>query len=116
MVERREGSVLVERVVDGLPWRGVLPSAALRADGTVSEGDLEAAIPHGVPWDEFDLHVPAPRELCAALRRRGIWTYDDLARNPLVARKAILALVMGASWGDLVRFAREARGGQDRQQ
>lgn len=102
---------MVERVVDDVPWRGILPESALLADSRVAKSDLDAAIPYGVPWDEFDFRTPTARKLCAALRKRGIWTYEDLTRRPQAARKAILSLVMGASWADIVRFAREATHG-----
>lgn len=111
VVERRGESVVVERVMDDVPWRGVLPKDALRTDGRVAKPDLDAAIPYGVPWEEFDFRTPTARELCTALRKRGIWTYEDLTRRPQTARKAILSLVMGASWADIVRFAREATHG-----
>lgn len=103
--------MVVERVMDNVPWRGILPNAALRADGKVAKSDLDAAIPYGVPWEEFDFRTPTARELCVALRKRGIWTHEDLARRPQAARKAILSLVMGASWANIVRFAREATHG-----
>lgn len=111
VVEQRGASVVVERVMDDMPWRGILPKSALRADGRVAKPDLDAAIPHGVPWEEFDFRTPTARQLCTALRARGIWTYEDLTTRPQAARKAILSLVMGASWADIVRFAREATHG-----
>lgn len=81
--------------VDGQPRRAVLnrdrvsqiPGEASTVN--VSAADLANADPHGLPWERLiELHA-SPESIAAELRRAGIWTLEDLRRNPGAALGAI---------------------------
>lgn len=68
--------------------------------------NLEAfamGMPWGVPWEEVKLRAN-PDVLAAELRRRGIWTANDLRANPNVALAAIQSSY-GVDLSALQRFA-----------
>ncbi len=54
--------------------RGYVPASSVKG-GAVSPVTLKRAIPYGVPWDNLS------EGLAAVMRKAGIWTTDDLARN-----------------------------------
>ncbi len=48
--------------------------------------DLDLAIPYGLPWEEICQHPAIPGQL----RRRGIYTYEDLVQKHQEALNAIM--------------------------
>jgi len=90
---QKGGSALVEWITAGVPFRGYVPASAVKPDG-VSAGTLGKAVPYGIPWQT--LHMPGGEDvaetLAVELRRRGIWTAEDLARGQKIAQGAIQAV------------------------
>ncbi len=76
--------------------RGYVPASSVK-DGAVSPATLKRAIPYGVPWDDLS------EGLATVMRKAGIWTTDDLARNARLGWDA--ARPFKLSLGDLNRFA-----------
>ena len=64
---------------------------------------FEMGMPWGVPWEEVEL-VARPDLLAVQLRRRGIWTANDLRANPGGA----LAAIQSAYGVDLTALRRLA--------
>jgi hypothetical protein len=58
---------------------------------------VEMGVPYGLPWEELlDQRVtPEARAAADALRRRGIWTGDDLRRNPNEAAAVLITAYRG---------------------
>lgn len=91
VVGKRGQAVLVEFQQGGLR-RVYVPRDAVM-DEEVDDGALEAGIPYGVPWEEFVQVVGVtPDDLADALRRRGIWTAEDLQKRHDAALGALMAL------------------------
>ena len=94
-------------------WEGkgyILPPSCV-VKGKVSEEDLETASPYGTPWEDV-IQIPSPHDIAKELRRRGIWTYEDLVSDPSNAREAFLVcvykpfLAATAEWHKRVRAGR----------
>ena len=83
-------STLVEWLDGTMPMRGYVPRAKVGDDLTVPQNLLDKAIPYGVDWTKAKMTVD-PQALCQRLRDAGIWTHDDLARNPRGAIGALQA-------------------------
>jgi hypothetical protein len=82
-------SVLIEWVSGGrYVERGFIPSH-LVVDDKVAHDELLAVIPYGVPWSSIVRFKADPVRLEQELHRVGIWTLDDITRNP---NRAIAAL------------------------
>lgn len=86
------GAVLIEwRDVREHLHRGWIPPDALDEDLSVKDEVLAKAAPYGLPFETF---LPAivikPEDLATALRRRQVWTYDDVMRNPKSLSVALL--------------------------
>jgi hypothetical protein len=64
---------------------------------------FEMGMPWGVPWEEVELRA-SPDTLAAELRRRGIWTEQDLRANSGTALAAIQS-VYGVDLSSLRKFA-----------
>ena len=64
---------------------------------------FEMGMPWGVPWEEVELKASSDT-LAAGLRRRGIWTANDLRANPGGA----LAAIQSAYGVDLTALRRLA--------
>lgn len=70
--------------------RVTIPKVEIHNDAA-PKAVLEAGIPYGVAWDELDLSIN-PRDLCNALRGRGIWTREDALANPEQVIKVVRSL------------------------
>jgi len=83
--------------------RVLIPRSALVGDN-VDPVVLARGIEYGSPWEEL-LEIRVTPELIAAeLRRRGIWTVDDLHRKPGEALAALQA-AYGVDYQSLVQAA-----------
>jgi len=71
---------------------------------SVSQELLDAAPPYGVPWADAPIRAFTGDELQAALYAAGVWTSEDVMRQP---QKAIGALqyLYYVHLGSLVEFA-----------
>jgi len=90
-------TVLVEWVEDNKIKRGFIPSKNLATDSLVAKKVLSAATPYGLPWAKLIKLQATPEGIEVALHRAGIWTMEDLMKNPMPALGAIQA----AYWLDM---------------
>jgi len=96
------GLTLIEWIEEGQPYRAWVPA------GDVVNGECvypERGIPYGVDWSQWVTLQLDPVQLDRALKQRGIWTPDDLKRDPNVVQGAI-NYVVGDVLGDLMRSTR----------
>lgn len=64
-------------------------------------------VPYGVDWSKLIGNITiAADDLCAELRRNGIWTTEDLRANPNAALSAIQG-ASGVTLGLLINAAKE---------
>ena len=106
-------AALVECVDKGVPRRFVVPREAVDG-GSVSPEELALGIEYGEPWEELWTPQVTPEAIATALRQNGIWTVDDLRRQPgkvVAALQSAYGLDMATL---LVRAERTAarRGGE----
>lgn len=64
---------------------------------------FEAGMPWGIPWEAVELSASS-QDLAAELRRRGIWSIEDLRQNPKGAMGALQA-TYGVDVAMLFQFA-----------
>jgi hypothetical protein len=108
----KEGeSALVQWNDGGALKRGYVPAGEVSADGKCPADVLSASIPHGALWEEILEEILRTRPLTAdafatSLRAHGIWTAEDVERNPRGAQRAINAIV-GVTIGALRRAAQK---------
>jgi len=103
------GQTVLVQWHDGVARRAYIPADEVKA-GKVAVDVLKAGIPYGAPWEEILTDILnsrdiSPEAFAAALRGRGIWTVEDMERNPREARRAIDAAV-GIHIGELCRMMR----------
>jgi hypothetical protein len=85
-VRRDRQAVLAQYLApDGSLERRIIPSEALAADGEVAAQDWQLGIPFGLPWEDLIVFKATPLDFANNLHRQGIWTADDLSRNPNAA-------------------------------
>ena len=103
IIEHRGDSVLVEWLEGDRLKRAVIP-AAKAADGVTDPETLDFGIPHGLPWEEMiELHA-TPALIAEELRKRGIWTIDDMHRDQSAIFGALQA-VYGLDLAALINAA-----------
>lgn len=95
--------------------RRVLPLAAVTLgrggkNATTTAGQWAMAVDYGVPWRDLVTMDATPEDLERQLHRVGIWTIDDLRRNPEAAQGAIMA-AYGVDFQTLARLATKYTGG-----
>lgn len=79
----------------------------------VEEHDTNLGIPHGFPFAEMlKPHVcePMAERIEAELHKAGIWTPDDIIKNPGAAQGAVLS-AYGVDYAILLRLAKQFQGG-----
>jgi len=106
VVQRNNQASLVEWITeDGDLRRATVPSAVI-INGACDSAELEYGIPYGVAWEQLITARDdfAPR-LARELRRRGIWTVEELEANP----NAVLGAIQAAHGVDLAVLLRAAR-------
>lgn len=109
VITERGHSALVEWMDGGDKRRGYVPAEAV-AGGKCAEDVLKAAHLYGVAWEKYIEIKATPTAVAQALRGSGIWTIDDLTRNPGGAQSAINSVV-GISAGMLRKIAMRGEGG-----
>lgn len=108
---RHEGTLaLIEWFESGEPRRSLVPKSEVAVTGDSAFcPHPEWGIPYGVKWSEWiELNQPTPQDLERELYRVGIWTPDDLQRNPQAAIGALMT-VYGADLGALNQAAKSFR-------
>ena len=110
-VVRHSGqAALVEFADAGKPMRVTLPDDLLEGDGglcTADPADLAAGVPYGLPWEKATTGRVTPEKIAGALRNAGIWTAEDLKRQPRAAIGALQA-AYGVDVAALMAFAAES--------
>lgn len=105
VISRQGAAVLVERVTaDGDLARYQVPKEVISQppidSATVPAGELDQAIPYGLPWELMLTITFTAEDVARELRKAGIWTKDDLLRGGEVLSRAILR----AAGKDIRRF------------
>lgn len=92
IIRRKSDLTLVQWEQDGAPMRAwVVPSMIVEAvDNSATVRNPQEGIPYGERWNEFlEVAQVTPEMIDRELKRRGIWTIDDLEAKPDVARLCI---------------------------
>lgn len=93
---------------DGFPHRVQVPHEELK-DGKVFAGVLSAGLPYGEAWEDYvDEQTITSAEVAGHLRKKGIWSLEDLEANPRAARIA-LSLPLAVNVATLRRKVRAVR-------
>lgn len=105
IIRRKSDLTLVQWEEDGAPMRAwVVPSMIVEADqnsGLVR--NPQEGVPYGERWNEFlEVAQVTPEMIDRELKRRGIWTIEDLEAKPNVARHCIQR-VYGFDLAELLR-------------
>ena len=79
LIKAKNNSALVEYVFDGKLSRCYIPQAEF--GGHVLNSVLQQGIPYGFAFEELDIKFDSAK-LADELHQVGIWTVDDLLKNP----------------------------------
>lgn len=109
VIRRRGESALVEWLDGDQQNRVMIPVTAV-VDGLVADDVLSAGVPYGVPWAELVQLTATAEKIQAELYRVGVWTVDDLRRNPQLALGAVQR-IYGVDLSALMRAAKEYESG-----
>ena len=102
------GSAVIAWAGDNGVERGVIPAELVNGN-EVEDALLSLAIPYGLPWEDLleSTLVPiTPSMVAGELRKRGIWTYEDLLSKTQEAYGAIMS-VYGLDFHVLMREAKK---------
>ena len=81
--------LVVEYTDTGQLKRTIVPATVVQ-DSKAALLDLVSGMPYGEPWEHMVmLRLITPQMYADALRRRGIWTVEDLQAKPAEAMAAI---------------------------
>jgi len=106
VIGTKSQSALIEWSRDGELHRGTVPEEVI-IDGTVRDDLISIAIPYGLDWGyilQNVMNTVTPQIISNNLHNAGIWTIDDLRRNPMVAVGAIQS-AYGLDFSILLRSA-----------
>lgn len=109
IIRRKSNLTLVQWEEDGTPMRAwIVPSMIQKENSktkTAMVRNPKEGVPHGVSWEDY---LPEPNVTPAVidreLKRRGIWTIEDLQAKPEVARQC-LQRAYGLDLATLLRAA-----------
>lgn len=104
-VIRAQGPAVLVQWTDGDDLRRAYVPAREVLDGQVSSETLAAGIPYGLLWEEIVAFSVTPERLARELRRRGVWTTEDVLRQP----NSIVAALQAAYRIDLAAIQGAAR-------
>jgi len=113
VILRKKAAILLEiNDKDGFPIRATFPADSLiiRDDGTVliTEEEFSMGISYGIPWEyKFKQIVVLPERLSGELHRNGIWTREDVYKNPEGVKGALLSS-MGVSLAYITQIAKQS--------
>lgn len=95
VVERKGKSALVEWTVgDNDRKRAFVPAEAIEGGNKCDENVIKAGIPYGIPWEELaDISGITPEAIGREMRRRNLWTAEDIERNMQKVSKVIAVLI-----------------------
>lgn len=105
IVHRKGPDALIEWLDGDEVRRATVPAAEISSEST--HPDPGSGAPYGLDWESLVVFEATPARLARELRRRGIWTLDDLRARPNDAIGA-LQTVYGLDFTALVRAAERA--------
>ena len=83
---------LAELVRDGIVERVTLPMSILRDTAELTDSEIDSGIAYGLPFAEFlTTSTDIVPRLVIALHKAGIWTADDLRKQPMKVVNALQA-------------------------
>lgn len=88
IVSQNGGVIVAEYYEDGIPVRVIVPAGTVE-NGYALEDDLTAGIRVSVDWRRVVKLEATPEKIAVALYDAGIYTFEDLKRNPNGAIGAI---------------------------
>lgn len=81
VVKKRGKGAVIEWVDKGRAFRKTVPLNKIK-DGEIEESILDKAPDYGVPWAKELNPKASPEDIETALHNAGLWTSDDVLRNP----------------------------------
>lgn len=85
------GAVLVQWQEEGTVNRGWIPDTTIDENNNVSPATLKAAMPYGIPIEDIIGNITLKaKDIAAALHKKGIWTEEEIMKNPMAVQKAII--------------------------
>jgi len=91
IIEFRGKSALVQVIDNGIPRRYLVDNTRIK-DGEVSSGVLKKSPEVGEEWAEMVEFRGTPDDLDRIMRIRGLFTREDIAKDPAALHGAILEL------------------------
>ena len=91
IIEHRGKAKLVQTVQDGSPRRYVVETVKIK-DGKVASGVLKKSPEVGEEWAEMVGFKGTPDDLDRIMRINGLFTREDIQKNPGALQASIMAL------------------------
>jgi hypothetical protein len=113
VISNKHDKAVIQWVEDGTTRRGVIPSILVNGDH-VDDSALSLAVPYGIDWESvLDGHIRtvSVAEYAAMFRGRGVWTTEDLRRDP----QCVIGVILSASGLDfqtVLRLVEQSPGGK----
>lgn len=109
VIQQKGASALVEWHRRGRTHRVFVPAEQV-SDGKCPKSELEAGTAYGESWENYISGLPTVKQIAETLRKRNIWTMDDLFEQPMEAKKIFQSL-----YGQVfVQFMRATKGGKQK--
>lgn len=110
LIRRKSRAVVLELQEDGIPVRRIVPSEVIIDDNgvvaTVRRSDFDEGIEYGIPFSDLLKEFSIPVEsISNELHKSGLWTAEDIVKNPAVVQSAILS-ASRAILADVVQIAK----------
>jgi len=108
IIKRERQKALIEWKDNGLPKRGTVPEELLNGD-TIDDTLVSLAVPYGIDWAfvlEGAIRIINFEDIAASLYKHGIWTLEDIRRNPQAVMGAIQS-AYGLDYSSIIRLAED---------
>jgi len=106
IIQPKGSAALVEWVDHGCIYRCIVPRDEIGENGSVSQDVLDAGISYGTQWSAVEPEIVTGEMIEQALRRAGIWTFEDLQKHAQAAVGAIQS-AYGVTLSSLYTLAKE---------
>lgn len=87
VISHKGHSALVE--YDGGNKRAYIPRDKLDGD-RIAQEELDKGVRYGLEFERLITCSATPEAIAAELKRRGVWTYDNLCQKPHAVHKAFM--------------------------
>lgn len=108
IVRTKDSSTLVEYVEDGVLSRKYVPTAAVNGS-LVADEVLSRGIPYSYPWEDVELKFNMSK-FANELHNVGVWTVDDMLKNPQKLSAALHA-AFAENLSNILEIARNEKKG-----